>query len=345
MNSSRLLPWLQLIRAPNLLTVAADLLTGYWITLGPVLALGPDSRFRYFQMISMLLAGLAFYVSGTVLNDRFDLEKDRRERPLRPLPSGRITPAAASRLGWGAMLVAIGATFALSVLPLFHNSSSFSVATSKDSLGGLILIIGIGLALGASILGYDGPLKKTPFGPPMMGMCRFWNMALGMAAALAYHAHVFGRFDFRFAPWEAAIGAMLYITGITWFAGKETRTNRRSPLLLAAMLAMFGLLFPMLYQIIHLLMAEFLNPRLLILSILKWMLALLIPFLYAGVAFTMGIHEPRPERLQKSVGMALQNLLLFDAGLCMYYSEVDLAMFLVFLMLPLLLLKRAIPMT
>jgi 4-hydroxybenzoate polyprenyltransferase len=76
MLSSRILSWLQLLRAPNLLTVAADLLTGYWITLGPILALGPGSRFRQWQGFLMLLAGLAFYASGTVLNDWFDLQKD-----------------------------------------------------------------------------------------------------------------------------------------------------------------------------------------------------------------------------------------------------------------------------
>ena len=35
-----------------------------------------------------------------VLNDVFDLEIDRRERPERPLPSGRVSLRAARLLGW-----------------------------------------------------------------------------------------------------------------------------------------------------------------------------------------------------------------------------------------------------
>lgn len=345
MLSSRILSWLQLLRAPNLLTVAADLLTGYWITLGPVLALGPGSRFRQWQGFLMLLAGLAFYASGTVLNDWFDLQKDQEERPNRPLPSRRISPSAAARAGWGAMIVALSATCLLAILPTFWSPNRSDLEAIGGGLDAMLLIVGIGLALAVSILLYDGPLKKTPLGPLMMGMCRFWNMSLGMAAALAYHKHVFGGFSLSYAPWEAATGMMLYITGITWFARNETRRNPRSPLFFAATVAMLGLLLPMLYQVMTLLSGDFINSRLLILTVLKWFLALLIPCLYAGFVFAQGIIDPRPQRIQKSVGMALTNLLLFDAGLCMYYSEVEPAMLLVFLMIPLLLLKRIIPMS
>ena len=41
------------------------------------------------------------YCGGMVWNDYFDVEQDRRERPFRPLPSGRIAPSEAVRLGIG----------------------------------------------------------------------------------------------------------------------------------------------------------------------------------------------------------------------------------------------------
>ena len=55
-------------------------------------------------LLAVLLASSSFlYMAGVVLNDFFDLELDLRERPDRPLPSGRISPRAALRLGLALM--------------------------------------------------------------------------------------------------------------------------------------------------------------------------------------------------------------------------------------------------
>ena len=42
---------------------------------------------------------MVLYASGTALNDVFDFEIDRAERPNRPLPSGRVSRRAAAWLG------------------------------------------------------------------------------------------------------------------------------------------------------------------------------------------------------------------------------------------------------
>ena len=42
---------------------------------------------------------MVLYASGTALNDVFDLEVDRAERPGRPLPSGQVSSATAAWLG------------------------------------------------------------------------------------------------------------------------------------------------------------------------------------------------------------------------------------------------------
>ena len=39
-----------------------------------------------------------------VLNDAFDIDLDREEQPYRPLPSGRISLAAARWLGWNLLV-------------------------------------------------------------------------------------------------------------------------------------------------------------------------------------------------------------------------------------------------
>src|SRR5262245_19490117 len=77
-------PYLHAVRLPNLFTAGADSLAGWLICGGALAAVagwGP-----------LVLASMAFYAGGFALNDVFDLELDRRERPARPLPSGAISP-------------------------------------------------------------------------------------------------------------------------------------------------------------------------------------------------------------------------------------------------------------
>src|SRR5262249_58217553 len=78
MNSLR--PYARLVRLPNLPSALADIclaalavraLPGHWAAFGLV-----------------LLSSACLYSAGMALNDVFDLEQDRRERPDRPLPSG-----------------------------------------------------------------------------------------------------------------------------------------------------------------------------------------------------------------------------------------------------------------
>ena len=43
-----------------------------------------------------------------VLNDVYDVETDARERPYRPIPSGRISLNKAQSLGYGLLLCGVG---------------------------------------------------------------------------------------------------------------------------------------------------------------------------------------------------------------------------------------------
>ena len=79
----------QLVRLPNVFTAFADILLG-------ALATGGVGEHRY-EVAFLLLASGCLYCGGMVWNDFFDIEQDRRERPFRPLPSGRISCVAA---GW-----------------------------------------------------------------------------------------------------------------------------------------------------------------------------------------------------------------------------------------------------
>ena len=109
-SSSRLLAWLQLMRLPNVFTAIADVAMGFWFThetLSPV-----------WGFAALLISTSCLYVCGMILNDVFDVEQDRRERPRRPLPSGRITSRDAAAIGRTLLILGvIVAYLCMAVIP------------------------------------------------------------------------------------------------------------------------------------------------------------------------------------------------------------------------------------
>ncbi|MBU3684581.1 MAG: hypothetical protein FGM39_11325 [Phycisphaerales bacterium] len=112
--------WLELMRAGNAPTVVSNVLAGVAIGLQARLSDAPVP----WGTAALLLSGTVLvYVAGMVLNDAFDARIDARERPRRPIPSGRI-PAARAQFAGVAMLavgtamlaVASGAAFWWSLL-------------------------------------------------------------------------------------------------------------------------------------------------------------------------------------------------------------------------------------
>src|SRR5438128_10902981 len=76
----------QLIRLPNVFTAFAD------IALGGLCAWGSGASSSTWLVFPLLLLSSAcLYSSGMAWNDFFDLAQDSRERPFRPIPSGRIS--------------------------------------------------------------------------------------------------------------------------------------------------------------------------------------------------------------------------------------------------------------
>ena len=98
--------YLLLIRAPNLFTVPSNIVAGY-------LAVTPAGTADSGQLLSLILSSVFLYVSGIVLNDYFDINVDRKERPSRPLASGRITKRNALILA--ALSIIVGNIFAFVV--------------------------------------------------------------------------------------------------------------------------------------------------------------------------------------------------------------------------------------
>jgi 4-hydroxybenzoate polyprenyltransferase len=149
-----------LVRLPNVFTAASNILPGYFIVAA-------DATSSYLNINIIYLAGLMtssslLYLAGIVFNDYFDIEIDKKERPNRPLPSGKIT----KRKG---LTIAISSVIAANVLTILINLTSFIVAVILTTI----------------IIAYDYSLKhSTITGPITMGLARFVNMILGSSLAL-----------------------------------------------------------------------------------------------------------------------------------------------------------------
>jgi 4-hydroxybenzoate polyprenyltransferase len=158
-----------------------------------------------------------------VLNDVFDRHIDAKERPKRPIPSGRVSLTNAVRLA--VALLVIG------------NVAAWCAGLTSGVIAALLT---------GCILAYDGGLKNTLLGPVVMGSCRFLNILLG-ASAVGSLSQVF-----QVPQLPVAIGMGVYIVGVTIFSRQEAETSVRWKLALGvgvvnlgfAVLAAFMLNFP-----------------------------------------------------------------------------------------------------
>jgi heme O synthase-like polyprenyltransferase len=147
--------YLLLIRVPNLFTVPSNILAGYFATISTANA-------DVDQLLSLIVSSVLLYVSGIVLNDYFDINVDRKERPSRPLASGRITKRSA-------LLLAVISIVAGNILALSVSWTSFIIS------GSLTLVI----------FAYNYRLKRNAISNPLaMGSARFLNVVLGGSPAL-----------------------------------------------------------------------------------------------------------------------------------------------------------------
>ncbi len=184
MKRSKAMAWLQLLRAPNLLTVPGDPVAGYLLAMH-----GGVPRM---ELLGAVLASLFFYCAGLLLNDVRDLDEDRRDRPTRPLPAGEV-PARQALL--------------VSVL-LFAAGLATSAALGQRAFGA-------GLALAGAIVVYNLVVKDIPvLGPFTMGWCRALSLLLGAAANPFFH---------RMTPGVAVASCVLilYIGCVTHLAKQE----------------------------------------------------------------------------------------------------------------------------
>ncbi|MEU7851850.1 SCO3242 family prenyltransferase [Micromonospora parva] len=136
----------ELVRAPAALSVPGDVIAG----AAAAGALSPRTP-------ALAGASVLLYWAGMAANDWADRRLDAEERPERPIPSGRVTPAAA--VGLAAGLTAAGVGLAAAV-------------------GGR-RAAALAVPLAATIWGYDLLAKNTAAGPAVMAACRGLDVLLG----------------------------------------------------------------------------------------------------------------------------------------------------------------------
>lgn len=201
--------YLQMMRPANILTAWADILLGYAAAgevsqIQAVLA-GNASISTLASLGWLLLATTGLYGGGVVFNDVFDAELDAKERPERPIPSGRASRQGAALLGsvllMGGILAAAQVSF-------------------------ISALVAIAVAIAALLYDSVGKHQDT-FGPINMGLCRGGNLLLGVSAAA----------ELLPDRWFLALLPIVYIAAITAISRGEVQGGKRATGILALVLA------------------------------------------------------------------------------------------------------------
>ena len=192
------------MRPANVVTAVADILAG--VAIAGSVALFDNVSFN--SILLLCLSTACLYGGGVVLNDVFDAELDKVERPERPIPCGLIKESSAGL--FGILLLLLGITCA---------------AFSREVLFSSSTVIAGAIAIGAVL--YDRWMKHHVFfGPLTMGICRGLNLLLGMSIIDG----VIGIY------WFFALVPVMYIFAITMISRGEVHGSNRMPLYIAALL-------------------------------------------------------------------------------------------------------------
>lgn len=315
--------WLELLRISNLPTAWANILMAF------LLANQSWSPAR--ELVTLLLASTCFYLAGMVLNDVFDLNRDREERPGRPLPAQKISIDAAWRVGFGLMILGV----------LLSGVAGWLAAGELGFVVVRCLVIGVALA-GAVWL-YDGVLKNTVAAPWVMGGCRFLNVCLGASTFTGIESpYLVPVIDLPWTVIWVASSLGVLIAGVTLLGRNEANGNQNQMALafagvrIAVGAAGFAAIVfcPQDPPVSNLLEQRF-----------PWLIVLIaIPVIRNVLT---AIVAASPGAIQRGVVSVLSSLIFFDAAIC-YVSkpgEVVYCLVVLGLMLPVLLMKRTIKMT
>ncbi len=198
---------LRLMRPANIVTALADIAAGFAaaMAMGNIALANNEALQEWLVLQDQLplllwlcLATIGLYGGGVVFNDVFDAELDKIERPERAIPSGQASITSASLLGGLLLLMGIVA------------------AWQVGQTSGLLAI-----AIALLALLYDAWGKhQLYFGPLNMGLCRGFNLLLGVSAVPALLPQL----------WYLGIIPVVYIAAITMISRGEVHGGNRKAL-------------------------------------------------------------------------------------------------------------------
>jgi 4-hydroxybenzoate polyprenyltransferase len=212
--------WLRLIRIPNTLTAAADILAGLAVVAG--------ANMPPLATVLVCCGSIAIYWLGMIQNDLADQAYDTEIGRKRPLTTGEITRPQASFARLTLIVVSLTLVAAAALI----------LGTWPD----VLLCLGVAVALIGLVFAYNSSLKMSLLGPVLMGGCRAANLLLGGAIgsvvifsiAKSFGGEVAASFGsstetFFGSPhlWAAALGMGLYVCGFTIVGRREEETGIR----------------------------------------------------------------------------------------------------------------------
>jgi 4-hydroxybenzoate polyprenyltransferase len=295
--------WWQILRAANVFTAASNVIAGYllinhgWQPLTPLLLL--------------IVASIMLYEAGMVLNDVCDATLDAKERPERPIPSGRVPKHAAK---WVGVSLLVGGVL---------------IAQVVSWLTKQWLSTQIALALAATIVGYNVGVKATRWGPLAMAGCRMMNVLLGASVAGTMA-------DGWSSAWLLAWGLFFHTYGLTRIARHEADSIDHLDLWAGSVAVILAL-----FWIVGLPLAMEATAVSLKAWILVW-LALLSWEIY--LAYTL-LTSPSQMSVRQTVGSLIGAFLLIDSAVATLAAGWMAGLIVLSFWIPTMLLARRISMT
>ena len=184
--------YLVLIRFPNLFTIPSNIIVGF-----SQLVLFPEAGME--NLLLLMTTSILLYVVGIIINDYRDLEIDRKERPDRPLPAGKISPRSALAF---VFVATISAIFLATLVGI------------PSVLLAVILLI--------TIIAYDCWLKNNFLGYFAIALARVINVVLGYSAGITLlisNQNEITRLS------VILISTFLYVTAISYISRKEVESS------------------------------------------------------------------------------------------------------------------------
>ena len=195
-------------RVSNLPTVWSNVLAA-----GVIAAIAAPGDITLLNSLYVMAAISLMYIGGMYLNDAFDAEIDAKERPERPIPSGRVGRKTVFIAGYGLLIAAI------LLLALYNIYAGVA-----------------GVALAGAVTAYNFHHKGFQLSPVVMGLTR---LLVYVSAAAAFSASLWAG-----PVWLAGAMLLSWTVGLTYVAKQENIGVIRHawPLVFLAAPLLYGLL-------------------------------------------------------------------------------------------------------